>query len=326
MSEHQNTLDALTVPEAWQRLPLERMHGVVLVVGDVDTGKSTLIRYLWHRLWQLRGERARLAVLDGDIGQAVLGPPTTQTVRTAHPEDPARFPPRGRFSRWFVGSTSPRGHMLPTVIGLHRLVQRARTWGAHTILVDTTGMIRPNLGGVALKWAKFDLLQPRVVIALQREKELEPLIGPWRHSRRFHLIELPVSPLVRRRSREERIAWRQYRFQLYFRRARALTLSVENLTVLGGGRLEPGRVLGLLDREGYAVGIGVLKQWRGEMWEVLTPVSDLRRVDAVRLGHIVLDPTWRDRRYIPLAEANRPLQADAPVAHPSAPDRDHLGE
>ena len=298
---------SIVVPETWQAIPSDALRGVVMVVGAVDTGKSSLVRYLWQRVTQQKHPGDVPAVIDADIGQAVLGPPTTQTLRLAHPESFTDFPPRGRLARWFVGAISPRGHMLPTVVGLHRLVQQARRWGARTILVDTTGMVHPQVGGVALKWAEFDLLEPHTVIALQREGELEPLIGPWRHSQRFRLIELTTSPHVRPRSREERIAWRQYRFQVYFRHARDMVLDVQHLPRLGGGRLFPGRLLGFLDRRGFLVALGVLRGWEGHRWTVFTPLRDIARVDAIRLGSIGLDGQLRDHRPPPREEGGKVL-------------------
>ncbi len=285
-------VQGLDIPAAWQRVEWERLEGVIMVVGAVDTGKSTLVRYLWSRL----ATRGPLAVVDADIGQAVLGPPTTQTLRMATPDRPDEFPPRGRGARWFVGAISPRGHMLPTVTGVFRLVTRARRWGARAVLVDTTGMVHPQVGGVALKWAKFDLVQPDVVIALQRDRELEPLIGPWRQSQRFRLIELPVSPGVRVRSREERIAWRQYRFRLYFSRAEEVMVPLERVAVLGSQELVPGRLVGFLDRGGFLLALGIVRGREGNALRVLTPLRDVAKADAMRVGSLVLDGQMRDRR------------------------------
>ncbi len=283
----------IDVPQGWEERLASVVRGTVLVVGAVDTGKSTLVRYLWSRL----SGQTPLAVIDADIGQSVLGPPTTQTLRLATPDDPSAFPPRGRMARWFVGAISPRGHMLPTVIGVSRLVALAKRWGAQTILVDTTGMVAPHVGGVALKWAKFDLVRPDVVIALQRERELEPLIAPWRYSRRFRLIELPVSPLVRVRTRAERVSWRQYRFRVYFRRARDLEIPVERLALLGTGKPVPERLVGFLDRHGFLQALGIVREWDGRKMRVFTPLQRPEYVDAIRLGSVYLDESFRDRRY-----------------------------
>ncbi len=304
----------LAIPRAWDRIPWDKLRGVVMVVGAVDTGKSTLIKFLWGQLAPHR----RLAVVDADVGQATLGPPTTQTLRLASEEVPEEFPPRGRIARWFVGAISPRGHMLPTVIGVHRLTSLARRWGAETILVDTTGMVSPSVGGVALKWAKFDLVQPNVVIVLQRERELEPLIAPWRSVQRFVLVELPTSPLVRTRSREERIAWRQQRFRLYFRRARLLSVPLQAFSLLydrtataGGTVLVPGQLVGFLDRWGFLMALGIVRRIGDQNIEVFTPLRDLGRVAALRPGSIVLDEDYRDRRLSFRATAPSPSTVDA---------------
>ena len=282
----------IDVPQTWEERLRGILRGTILVIGAVDTGKSTLVRYLWSRL----APRTSLALIDADIGQSVLGPPTTQTLRLATPDAVEEFPPRGRLARWFVGAISPRGHMLPTVVGVARLVALARRWRAQTILVDTTGMVAPHVGGVALKWAKFDLVRPDVVIALQRDRELEPLIGPWRHSGRFRLIELPVSPRVRVRTREERIAWRQYRFQVYFRRAREVVIPFSQAGVQGTGEVMPERLVGLLDREGFLLALGIVREVREDGLRVFTPLQRLERVDTIRLGSICLDRNMRDRR------------------------------
>ncbi len=305
----------IDVPEGWEDKLADIVRGTVLIVGAVDTGKSTLVRYLWSRL----AGRTDLALIDADIGQSVLGPPTTQTLRLADPEVPHTFPPRGRLARWFVGSISPRGHMLPTVIGVSRLVALAKRWRAQTVLVDTTGMVAPHVGGVALKWAKFDLVRPDVVIALQREQELEPLIAPWRRSKRFRLVELPVSPLVRARSREERVAWRQYRFRVYFRRAHEITIPARALALLGTGEPVPDRLIGFLDRHGFLLALGIVREWDGQEMRVLTPLRRLESVDAIRLGSVYLDETFRDRRY---PERARPMHRQSPLARADHPSSD----
>ncbi len=288
------TISAIDVPVTWAQIPWETLLGVILVVGAVDTGKTTLVRYVWQRI----AHGGAVALVDADVGQSILGPPTTQTLRLASPEQPHRFPPRGRLARWFVGSVSPRGHMLPTVIGAFRLVERARKWGAKCILVDTTGMVHPSVGGVALKWAQFDLIRPHVVVAIQREDELEPLIAPWRRSHRFRLIELPVSSSARPRSRESRIAWRQYRFRLYFQRAQEMVVPLSRVPVLGETRLSTGRLIGFLDRGGFLVALGIIREVAETHLRVWTPLRTLERVDVIRVGSIFLDDDFRDHRVL----------------------------
>ncbi len=134
------------------------------------------------------------------------------------------------------------------------------------------------------------------MIALQRDGELEPIIAPWRHSGRFRLIELPVSPRVRVRTREERIAWRQYRFRVYFRRARECQISLSRVAVQGSGEPSPDRLVGLLNREGFLLALGIVRGQEGDTLRVFTPLQRLDLVDTVRLGSITLDEHMRDHR------------------------------
>ena len=96
-----------------------------------------------------------------------------------------------------MGAVSPRGHMLPLLVGAARLVDTAQAAGAETLIYDTTGLVDPAQGGTALKLAKIDLLRPAVLFALQRSNELESLLLPLRRSSRLRVIDLPLSPAVR---------------------------------------------------------------------------------------------------------------------------------
>jgi len=69
---------------------------------------------------------------------------------------------------------------------------------------------------VALKNAKIDLLRPDAVFAIQRERELEPLLQPLRLSRRVQLIGLRSSPAVVRRDTSARRQYRARQFASYF--------------------------------------------------------------------------------------------------------------
>jgi polynucleotide 5'-hydroxyl-kinase GRC3/NOL9 len=91
-------------------------------------GKSTFARYLYQRL-VIEGKQA--AYLDGDPGQSLLGPPTTLTLALGELGEPGKhgFPPSGEVRRWFIGSVSPSGHMLPLLVGAARLVRAAFALG-----------------------------------------------------------------------------------------------------------------------------------------------------------------------------------------------------
>ena len=185
--------------------------GVVVLLGASDSGKTTLARILTER-WRAAGRTVGL--VDGDIGQSSIGPPTTVGLAILSSDDPRPLSPDPR-SLSFVGSTSPPGHFLPLILGTQDLVRRAIAQGAEMVLVDTTGLI---LGSVAasLKWHKLIALQPRHVLALQRAEELEPILRLMEGQAALEIHRLPVSPRVARRSHAARRAFREERFREYF--------------------------------------------------------------------------------------------------------------
>jgi len=289
------TEQPIHIPQAWQQLDLSGWRGTVLIIGAPDVGKSTLAHYLYGRL---RAEGRTVAYLDGDPGQSTLGPPATMTLAVSGAGDKT-FPPQGQFWRSFIGAVSPRGHMLPLVIGGLRLVRAAGRAGAELIIYDTCGLVDPVQGGLALKLAKIDLLQPGMVCALQRERELEPLLQPLRRSRRTRLVDLRPSPTARTHDVAARQAHRAAQFGRYFANARGLSLTWTRLAVFPGPHFTPNRLVALEDAAGFTLGLGIVihHDRRARQVTLQTPLTSLSGVDALRLGDFRLDPeTFQDQR------------------------------
>jgi polynucleotide 5'-hydroxyl-kinase GRC3/NOL9 len=284
---------SVSIPAAWSALDLDPLSGVLLIVGAPDSGKSTFARWLCERLAQAGGS---VAFLDGDVGQSTLGPPTTMTLAL-----PARTAPQGlsalaqqvprSLTAWFVGDVSPRGRMLPLVVGAGRLVRRALEAGAGTVVVDTTGLVDPVHGGVALKHALVDQLQPTTLWALRRAGELEALLAPLRHLPRPRVVELPVSEAVRRRNVEARRAHRASAFRRYFAGSGVLRLSLRGRALFAGRTLAPRRLLALQDSAGFVLALGVIVDYdeAREELDVCTPLSETDAVASVHLGAIGVD-------------------------------------
>jgi polynucleotide 5'-hydroxyl-kinase GRC3/NOL9 len=254
-----------------------------MIIGAPDTGKSTLARYLFLKTVH-HGLVA--AFLDADVGQSTLGLPTTLNVTLAAERGDDRFPPQGSWTSYFVGATSPRGHMLPSVIGAYRLQQKALALGAQAVVVDTSGLVDREQGGKALKQAKIELLAPDLVIALQRDRELEPILWPLRNDRRVRTIEFRVSPHVVERPREARINRRREQLARYLAGARSHLIALRRMAVYDLERLAIGAVAALQDAEGFVLGLGVVErmnQLDGTV-ALLTPLLALDDVASLRFG------------------------------------------
>jgi len=282
MAEH------IHVPDEWKRVRPESLKGTIMVIGQSDSGKTTFACYLFKELCRHHG---RVGFLDCDMGQSTLGLPTTMTLALSAPGE-ATFPPRGEVVSYFVGSTSPRGNMLPTVIGSYKLQMRALELGAEAIVVDTTGLVDRAAGGGALKQWKIELLEPSVLVGIERGAELEHILWPWRWDKRVRVFELPVCERVTEKARTDRIAYRESRFQSYFERAHTLMVPIGPVVAFEIDKMTGNRLLALQDQQGFALALGVAKAYDRDTrtLAVVTPLPSLEGVSSIRFGSLKLDP------------------------------------
>jgi polynucleotide 5'-hydroxyl-kinase GRC3/NOL9 len=180
-----------------------------MVIGRVDTGKSTFCRHLASAAME-RG--LEVGIVDADVGQSWIGPPTTVGMKIAAGDlSPTLFPD----SFYFVGSISPERHLLQTAVGMKRMVEAAISSGAELVIIDTTGLVDGPVGR-ALKSSKIDLVRPDHIICFQRASELETLIRGIEPnlSCRVHRLEPPRG--VKKRGQDNRRVYRQKQFEEYF--------------------------------------------------------------------------------------------------------------
>src|SRR6058998_661593 len=128
-----------TIPVGWKeasQLSLSAL-GTLVILGDVDSGKSTLSTFLAN---QFSHQGGSVSVIDGDVGQADIGPPTTISVarlrepvfdlQNLHPE-----------TSLFIGDTSPSIVSEKVLNGLVRLRDVAIK-DSDLVIVNTDGWVR----------------------------------------------------------------------------------------------------------------------------------------------------------------------------------------
>ncbi len=272
-------------------------RGLTLLLGGLDTGKTTFARRI-----AVAGVEAGLTVglVDADIGQSTVGPPTTVGLRLCRqPEDlvPAAI---GRADHLaFAGSTSPQGHALSLAAGTRLMADRARSEGADLIVVDTTGLVTGVYAQV-LKYQKLALLQPDLVVGIERGQELEPLLGIVRRFFASEVSVLPVHPEVVPTSVEQRALNREEAMRGTFaeplQRWRVKpSVFMPALPALFDLKALDRLVVGLSDGKGGCLGIGLLEHLPEEGGlRLLSPVAEGPK--ALILGSVRLDEGFRARR------------------------------
>lgn len=287
---------AIEAPKEWFS-PLEtlaREKGKILILGATDTGKSTLSKFI---ITQLCPRKFTIALVDADIGQSFLGPPTTIgfSLFKSHPDWNIIFSNPEIF---FVGSTTPEGHFPIFLKGVKKMLDKATSSGADLIVIDTTGFVSGE-SGKDLKKRKIDLVQPRFILALQRNDEIEPILELFKENPRIRIFRLPISPEVRIRSMEERRAYRNKRFQEYFKEAQIYELPLEGIQIKGEVRDSDGEVLplgwalkinglliGLKDIREETLALGLIRHYFEEekRLRILTPLHETNRITSIQLS------------------------------------------
>ncbi|MPZ70260.1 MAG: hypothetical protein GEU71_12140 [Actinobacteria bacterium] len=277
--------------------------GVVFLMGALDTGKTSFGLALAQRAV---AAGVRTAIVDADVVQSTIGPPTTTGMRVCDPS--TDFSPEGlrvADGLGFVGSLVPKGHLLPLIVSSMKLVNEARAKGCRLIVVDSSSLVS-GIYGQTLKYFKLDLVSPDFVVAFERGGELEPLVGLAQRFTRAEVIELEVHAEVRSRSVDERMQEREEAFAAYFAHGSSRwrvkpTVFMPTLPPEFDLALLDELVVGMEDGEGHCVGIGVLEYDSGEdILRMISPVSE--GVRGLRLGSIRMDISGRSKGPVDLRQ------------------------
>jgi polynucleotide 5'-hydroxyl-kinase GRC3/NOL9 len=269
--------------------------GMAVALGGMDTGKTTFCKMC--ATVALRVGKS-VAILDTDVGQSTIGPPTTIGLRFVSSETDLEPEALARADAiYFVGDTTPQGHLLPQVVGTAKLAAQARESGADLILVDTTGLIGGTLGQV-LKFHKLEVLRPDVVVGFQRGGELEPILGIARRSLPVEVESLPVPESVRPTSFDDRIANRQARLKEIFEppvhrwKVKPSVFLPQIPPDLDFAMLD-GMLVGMEDGKGVCIGLGIL-EYREDSLRMISTVAEGAK--ALRLGATRVTPEFLTTR------------------------------
>lgn len=236
----------------WKRLAeqIVKPNQRVLVLGASDTGKTTFCRYL---IDTARTAALKVALVDADIGQSQIGPPTTVGMKLYEFEDTVNINPsennsldtnsspsenKGEASRigsdlgadeiYFVGAISPQRNLLPILTGTRLMVDSAIDAGADFIVIDTTGYIHDGAAAM-LKQQKIDLIRPNHTVCIGRTKNLDWIVGSYHNTNILKIHNLLPHQLVRSKSSELRKRNRQAKFSDYFQGAELQEIPFEQI-------------------------------------------------------------------------------------------------
>jgi len=258
---------------------------VVLVIGSVDTGKTSLSKQLLVDAVEA-GKTA--AFIDADVASATVGPAACVGLKILRSEDDVASLATPDALR-FVGSTEPNGVVLPHVVAASSLAVRAKA-EADIVVVDTSSVV-DGVVGQTLKYHLAEMIEPDLVIAMQHGNELDPAIAMLRRFFSVRIAEVPPLPDLIPSSPVERAQQRASAFhhELGDTPPRWRVQTTVFAPTLPAGfdvsRLD-GMLVGVQDEHGACLGLGVLEHLNGVV-KVATRHGDAMR--GLRLGSIRVD-------------------------------------
>lgn len=212
-------MKGIDIPDEWERAAeviLRNRWRKVLVLGGIDTGKSTLCGFLSHRFLEAGVD---VALVDADIGQKDVGPPAAITL--SYPVLPLDLTAIEPEQFYFVGSVTPARHFLPMLVGVQSLVNSSR---ASFTIINTTGLVRGI--GRALKSFKIEAVKPDVIVALERAYELRSITKSHRNHK---TIRLKPSAMAEFKTPEQRKLAREHAYSRYLEKASEVTLKIQDI-------------------------------------------------------------------------------------------------
>lgn len=274
-----------------------RTKRTVVLFGGLDTGKSTLS----HALLAAAVEAGRpAAFIDADVGQKTVGPPATVTLKHVRGLGDLEAPTMAKEDAlWFVGSTSPEGHLLQVVTAVESVFRLAKEAGADFVVVDSSGLVS-GIHGQILKYHKVELLRPDLVVGLQRGEELLPLLGVIQRFFATEVVPVGVHPDVVPTTVEQRAENRERAMARYFagdlHRFRVKpTVFMPALPPLFDLAQLDHLLVGLSDGAGGYLGLGYLEHVPEEgLLRLISPVAAGPK--ALRLGSVRLEEGYRAKR------------------------------
>lgn len=287
-----------TIPAGWDEAAqiLQQQRGTVVVVGEVDSGKSTLCTFLANKCFE---SGLRVGLIDGDVGQSDIGPPAT--ISSARFSEPIRgLQEAESVSSFFVGETSPSLTPAKVIRLLVRLKEEIGR-SSDVVIINTDGWIgEPD--AIRYKSHLMQETRPDLALALVRGDEMNQILD----NATCTTLRLSTSSYAKTRSKVERKRNREDGYRRFLTGARILRVSETDIQLRmfdrpdqsifpGEEKRFRGYLVGLLAESEKLLGIGRIRNVSSG--ELLVETRIETEPNLVEIGDIVLSSRYEEVGY-----------------------------
>ncbi|MBS7635831.1 hypothetical protein KEJ37_00560 [Candidatus Bathyarchaeota archaeon] len=221
-------VDGNTIPTSWDEayeelLTVQTKPAVALVLGTVDSGKTSFCTYLVNKLLN---EKRKVAILDGDLGQSDIGPPCTLAYAFVprHVTDLFNLEAKNAF---FVGVTSPSRAAEKVIYGLTLLKSEILSGNSDFVIVNTDGWVEGE-DAVRYKAQLIEKIEPSIIYCIQQDEKLKPLIEAVKL---FRTVIIDSPQTIKQRSRDKRRSLRELGYIKYLKNSRVQSIPMSWLKI-----------------------------------------------------------------------------------------------
>ncbi len=257
----------------------------ILFLGNSDSGKTTFIWKLAEKITHF----SQAAVIDSDIGQSRLGPPTTvgwQNLNSRKIKDNDLFPS----GISFTGDIKPQRHLLQLstsiVISLNNIPEDKKV-----ILIDTPGFFDGDVAK-ALWLNIIRLISPTMVVIFQKgQSEITDSIRKYS----LEVIEISTSEKVKPKTPCQRKKYRRDLFKKYFKGSKQIDIDLRSVPLSSTYSYKyldlKNRVVALRDKcqEDKAIALIKYWDWKKKNLKILTPFQNMQEISYMIMGDINLE-------------------------------------
>ncbi|MCS7125253.1 MAG: Clp1/GlmU family protein [Candidatus Bathyarchaeota archaeon] len=234
-----------TVPPSWEEAykklaTLQTRPTIALVLGAVDSGKTSFCTYLMNKLVM---EGRKVAILDGDLGQSDVGPPCTlsYSVTTKPLTDLFNLEAENAY---FVGVTSPGKALDKVIEGMTLLKDEVLKRSPDYVVVNTDGWVEGE-DAVNYKVQLVEKIRPHIVFCIQNET-LNPLLEALKN---FTTLTIDYPQTIKQRNREKRKSLRELGYVKYLKNAKVQSIPISWVRIENTEFAGLNKTLGMTKRE-----------------------------------------------------------------------------
>ena len=214
-----------TTPPSWKEAANKALTCTkrckTVILGDVDSGKTSFCTFLANIA---TSHGRKVGVIDADIGQADIGPPTTMGLGLVTEPVFDLFTVEAK-EIFFVGAINPR--YVEEVIGdgILYLIKKGEELNADFLVINTDGWIQDE----EAKQYKIRLLKrifPEIIIGIQFGDELKPILNEFNNADST-ILYLDAPSNIIKRTKNERRELREQGYRKYLREGATRVLSLK---------------------------------------------------------------------------------------------------